>query len=131
MATALDTVAQTAEEKNKLLLYKEAIGKVNKAQNELTAVRKEIKEISFSKGKRDIERLSQLKTKANRLSEEVSRYDRRLLNLEATASLKALLDREKTKAFQKAREMGKQKLAEMRQSRNKAELRGKIQKDAG
>lgn len=131
LAEALDTAAKTPEEKNKLLLYREAIGKVNQAQTELTKIRGEIKDLSFSKGKRDMNRLAALKQQASELEREVDKYDKRLLSLEATKPLKDLLEREKAKAFKKARDIGHQKLADMRQNRDMAELRRKINKTIG
>ena len=107
LAEALEGITLNDIEKTKLADYKANAEKLDAAEARLKEVRAEIKEISFSKGKRDKQRLSTLKEEATQLTNRINIYDRRLINLEATSALKGVLDR--AKADVKAREKAKAK----------------------
>ena len=107
LAEALEGITLNDIEKNKLADYKANAEKLDAAEARLKEVRAEIKEISFSKGKRDKQRLSALKEEATQLTNRIDIYDRRLINLEAFSALKGVLDR--AKADVKAREKAKAK----------------------
>ncbi len=64
LAGALESVAANDIEKNKLSQYKAKIEAMDEEQKKLKALRAEIKEISFSKGKRDTARLAELREEA-------------------------------------------------------------------
>ncbi len=64
LAGALESVAANDIEKNKLSQYKAKIEAMDTEQKKLKALRAEIKEISFSKGKRDTARLAELREEA-------------------------------------------------------------------
>jgi hypothetical protein len=107
LAEALEGITLNDIEKKKLADYKANAEKLDAAEARLKEVRAEIKEISFSKGTRDKQRLSTLKEEATQLTNRINIYDRRLINLEATSALKGVLDR--AKADVKAREKAKAK----------------------
>ena len=55
-------------------------------------------------------------------------HDKKLLSLEATKSLKDVLDREKKKAYKAAAEKGREALHRNVEGRHKSEARAKIKK---
>ena len=107
LAEALEGITLNDIEKTKLADYKANAEKLDAAEARLKEVRAEIKEISFSKGTRDKQRLSALKEEATKLTTRIDIYDRRLINLEAFSALKGVLDRAKVDI--KAREKAKAK----------------------
>ena len=121
LANALDTTAQNDIEKNKLAQYKEKISLIESEQAKLSELRAEIKELSFAKGPRDTEAIKKLQFEANQAANRVNTYDRQLLNLESTAALKGVLEREKQKAYKKAEEKGREALKEYREKATKTQ----------
>ena len=101
LANALESVAQTEEETRQLKSYKAKIAEIEELQKRLSEINAEIKELSFSKGKRDTERLRTLRDEAIKTANRINIYDRKLLNLEATEALKKLLERERAAARKK------------------------------
>lgn len=99
LANALEDSAVHEVEKKKLAEYKDNIEKLYEKEQELYEVRKEIKELSFAPGKRDTAKLKKLQEKATKLSNNVTFYDKKLLNLESISFLKNVLEREKAKAI--------------------------------
>lgn len=98
LANALESAVKNDIEKNKLNEYKSKIDLIEAEQKKLSELRSEIKEISFSKGKRDTVKLRKLQDEATRTANRINTYDRQLLNLEATTALKNVLNREKDMA---------------------------------
>ena len=108
LESTIDTSTGRGQIEAKLLgEYKDNIAKLNEIQARLTQTRAEIKELSFSKGKRDTARLKVLKDEAIKDANRISVYDKKLLRLESTAPLKELLNREKSAAERKAKAAGK------------------------
>ena len=95
LAKSLEGAAKTDMEKQKLKEYQSKIDLINSEEKKLRELRSEIKEISFSKGKRDTEKLKKLQFEANQSANRINVYDKQLLNLEATKPLKDVLQREK------------------------------------
>lgn len=108
LANALEGATQNDIEAKRLAEYKKNIDLLNAEEQKLAEVRQKIHELSFAKGTRDTVTINNLQDTATRISNRISTYDKKLLNLEATAPLKALLEREKAMA----RKMEKQKAAE-------------------
>lgn len=104
LANALEESAVHEVEKKKLAEYKANIEKLYANEQELYEVRKEIKELSFAPGKRDTAKLKTLREKSIELSNAVTFYDKKLLNLESTSFLKNVLEREKKKAIKRQKE---------------------------
>ncbi len=115
LADALESVAQNDIERAKLKEYKSKIALIESEQAKLAEVKAQIKELSFAKGKRDTEAIKQLQFEANQSANRINTYDRQLLNLEATADLKGVLQREKQMAYKKAEREGKEALAKYRE----------------
>ncbi len=114
LAAAFESVAKTELEKKKLSEYRGKISLIESEQKKLHDIRAEIKELSFAKGKRNTERIKELRFEENKTANRINTYDRQLLNMEASAPLKAVLEREKSKAYKKAEERGKEALKEYR-----------------
>ena len=153
LANALESAAQNDIERNKLAQYKEKIELINSEEKKLHELREQIKEISFAKGRRDIDKLKSLQFEAHQAANRINTYDRQLLNLEASKPLKDVLEREKQLAYKKAEKKGKEALAAYREKtakttrelitryqesrakategRHKTELRHKIKKVVG
>ena len=115
LAGALESVAQNDIERNKLKEYKGKIALIEAEQAKLSEIRAQIKELSFAKGPRDTEAIKKLQFEANQAANRINTYDRQLLNLEATAALKGVLQREKQMAYKKAEREGKEALAKYRE----------------
>lgn len=146
LSNALATTAQNDIEKKYIADYQSNIDKLNDAQNKLTELRAEIKEISFGSGKRDMEKLRSLQNEATKLANRITIYDKKLLNLESTKPLKSVLEREKASAVRRAEARSKeelkaykekaladqqrlvQKYKEKTNSRKETELRNKVKK---
>lgn len=115
LANALESAAQNDIEKNKLAQYKEKIELINSEEKKLHELREQIKEISFAKGRRDIDKLKSLQFEARQAANRINTYDRQLLTLEASKPLKDVLEREKQLAYKKAEKKGKEALAAYRE----------------
>ena len=153
LANALESAAQNDIEKNKLAQYKQKIELIESEEAKLHKIREEIKELSFAKGRRDVEKIKKLQFEANQASNRINTYDRQLLTLEASKPLKDVLEREKNLAYKRADQKGKEALAAYREktakttrelmtryqesrerateSRRKTEYRNKIKKVVG
>jgi hypothetical protein len=121
LANALESVAQNDVERNKLKEYKSKIALIESEQAKLTEVREKIKELSFAKGPRDTETIKKLQFDANQSANRINTYDKQLLNLEATAALKGVLEREKKMAYKRAEQRGKDALAAYREKATKTQ----------
>lgn len=121
LANALESVAQNDIERNKLKEYKGKIALIESEQAKLADTKAKIKELSFAKGRRDTEAIKKLQFEANQTANRINTYDRQLLNLEATAALKGVLQREKQLAYKKAEKEGKEALAKYREKAAKTQ----------
>lgn len=115
LANALENVAQSDIERNKLKEYKGKIARIEAEQTKLSELRAKIKELSFAKGPRDTEAIKTLQFEANQTANRINNYDRQLLNLEATAALKNIIQREKELARRKEAQKGKDALSAYRE----------------
>ena len=121
LANALESVAQNDIERNKLKEYKEKIALIESEQEKLSEIRAKIKELSFAKGKRDTEAINKLRFQENQTANRINTYDRQLFNLEATAALKGVLQREKELARRKEAQKNKEVLANYREKAAKTQ----------
>ena len=150
LANALDSVAKNDIEKNRLNQYKNKIALIESEQAKLTKIRAELRELYFTKGRRDTDKIKILQTTATQIENRINTYDRQLLKLESTEALKGVLDREKKMAYKKAEQRGKESLRRQKEkdaatvrelmarnyesrkqateSRNKTAMREKIRK---
>jgi hypothetical protein len=127
LANALESITENDIEKKKLEEYKANIEKMNAETEKLAQFKAEIKELTFGKGKKDPQRLKELKAEATKTENRINTYDKMLLDLEASSVLKGVLMREKQKAYQKAAEKGREALHKNVVGRNKTVMRHKIQ----
>lgn len=95
LAKSLEGAAKNDVEKTKLKEYQKKIELINAEEKKLRELRGQIKEISFSKGARDTEKLKKLQFEANQAANRINVYDKQLLRLEATKPLMEVLQREK------------------------------------
>ena len=103
LANAFESVAQNDVEKAKIKDYRENIERLNAEEEKLLKLRSEIKELSFAKGARDISKIAELRQEAEKTANRIGIYDKRLLKLEASKPLRAVLEREKQKSYNRAK----------------------------
>ena len=115
LANSLESAAANDIERNKLAQYKQKIALINAEEQHLSELKAEIGELSFAKGKKDVKRIKDLQFEAKQTENRINTYDKQLLSLEASAPLKAVLDREKKMAYKKAEKRGKDALAAYRE----------------
>ena len=111
LANALESVAQNDIEKQKIAEYKVKVETIEAEEQKLHKLNAEIKELSFAKGKRDTARIKALRDEATKIANRIGIYDKQLLRLEASKALQNVLNREKKKAYDKAKQRGKEALA--------------------
>ena len=102
LANSFEQLAQKPDEREFLQKYRENVAELDKHEKKLQELRRQIREISFSKGPRDSQKLKKLKEEATKTANRIDIYDKRLLGLEATVPLQRVLEREKAKVKQKA-----------------------------
>lgn len=129
---ALEETVQTSEELNRLAEYRKNLDAVEGYEARLAEVREEIKEMSFSKGKRDSEwkkRYTVLRLEANDLTTKVDNHTRKLLRLESTKELKRLFDSEKNKAARRTADKYRERISKTRENQKKKSLLEGIRKN--
>ena len=137
LADAFDELVQTSKERELMDQYRNNISKVEDVQERLRKLRGEISKLTKSKG--DKAKIAEMSKTAKDLAELVDKYDRKLLELEASKPLRDVLARAKSAAYQEARQRSEKDLDEYRQqvsdrfdrgveSRRKTEMRKKIRK---
>lgn len=110
LANALESTARNEVERDWLGRYKADIEKYNAEQDKLTTLNAQIKELSFGKGKRDMAKLRQLRDEKIKTENRITIYDKRLLRIETAKPLQNVIEREKTKAKNKALQQGREAL---------------------
>ena len=129
LANAFEGIVQSSVEYKMLQDYKDHIKQLNELETKLHQLNAEIRKIRFgTEGARDTARLTQLEDKAKRIAKDINRYDKRLLNMEASEPLRKVIDREKAKASQKTREHVKEIQQTKKVRADQTELRHKIRK---
>lgn len=132
LADALEGVAQNDIERKNLAEYREKIDLLNAEQAKLAETKAKIKELSFAKGPRDKKQIADLQAEATKTANRINLYDKKLLDLESTKALKDVLEREKKKAFDRAKQKGKDALAKQREktkeTHDKNDAKTKLQK---
>ena len=130
LANALESTAQNDIERNKIAQYKEKISLIESEQAKLAEVREKANEIRFTKGRTpdETKQMKALDFEANQIANRISTYDRQLLNLESTAALKNVLQREKEMARKRAEQKGKEALQRAKEKRDET-IRTLMQKN--
>ncbi len=128
LSNAFAEIATNDTERAKIAEYQQNIRKINELEDKLADIRKELGELSFSKGPRDQARIKALRDEATKTANRISNYDKILLRLEASAPLKAVLEREKKLAYSRASQKWRDRIDTARTGRSKTEMRHKVQK---
>lgn len=110
LANALASTAQNEIEKKYIEQYQKKIDTINAEQKKLTELRAKIKELSFAKGKRDVEQIRKLQADATKTANRINTFDKQLLKLESAKPLAEVLKREKDLAKKKAEKAGREAL---------------------
>ena len=154
LANAFEGAVTNDIERGKIAEYREKMSLMEAEEQKLHRLNAEIKELSFAKGPRDKARIEKLRADAQKTANRINVYDGQLLRLEASKPLQEVLKREKAKAYDRAEKKGKaalqkqreafeeksekmqkalsekyrSKVADMRDSREKAEMKARIRK---
>ena len=108
LANAFEGIVNGSEEYKQVQRYKKYIAELNSLESKLSDFNRQIREILFTKGKYDAEKLKRLEAERETIAEAINKYDRYLVSLEASAPLRRVIDRERKKAAQKAKEEAKE-----------------------
>ena len=111
LANALESAAQSDIEKNKLKEYKEKINLINAEEKRLSEIQQQL----FTKGGVEPENRKALQFEAKQIANRINTYDRQLLNLESTTSLKNVLNREKELARKRQKQKDAEKMREYKE----------------
>ena len=136
LADAFDELVQTPKERELMDQYRHNITKVEEVQERLKKLRGEISQLTNANG--DKNKIADLSKTASGLADLIDRYDRKLLELEASKPLKDVLRRAQSAAYQEAKTRHEKTMKEYRQQvserfdrgvegRRKTEMRHKIQ----
>ena len=128
LAGAFEGIVQNSVEYSMIQEYKDHIKELNKLEDKLHSINDEIYKMRFTAGARDAAKLQKLESEAKEIAKEINRYDKRLLNMEASAPLRKVIERERKKASQKTREHVTQILQNKKARAEQTELRHKIRK---
>ena len=110
LSNALESVAQSDIERNKLAQYKEKIDLLNEEEAKLQELNDELRKLSFpEKGtKRDRKRINDLRFEVKHTTSRINTLDKMLLDLEASAPLKKVLQREKDAIMRAYKKKGRE-----------------------
>lgn len=129
LANAFETISRSSVEYGMIQDYKRNIDKLNKLENELSDVNAEIRQLRFGKDvERDPDRLRELENKSESLAKEINKYDKRLINMEASEPLRKVLDRERKKARQETIKRTKEIQQNRKLRKEQTELRKRIRR---
>ena len=136
LANALETAAKNDLERGLLADYKKVIQSLDEDQEKLAGHQKIIRELSFKKGglsQQEKDELAMAKNRAEIVRNRLNRNDKKLLKLEATEALKAVVARERVVAERKIRDKKDKQLAEYRErtrdTLTRSALRDRIKHD--
>ena len=126
LVSSLESTAQNEAEKEKLAEYKGRIDMLNAEEKKLAQLKSELKELTFGKGAKDPARAKALREEIVKTENRINLHDKKLLQLESTKSLKDVLEREKTRAYKRAAEKGREALHRNVEGRHKTAERNRI-----
>ena len=128
LANAFEGLSKSSVEYQMIQDYREQIKVLNLLDEQLSKLNAEIREIRFTKGKYDAEKLHALEEKAERIAKDINKQDKVLIRMEASETLRKIIAFERKKAAQKTKEH----IAEIQQNKKlraeQAELRHKIRR---
>ena len=131
LANAFEGVAQNDIEKQKIQEYKGKIDLIEAEERKLYELNQKIKDLSFSKGPRDTDAINALQDEARKTANRINTYDKQLIRLEASKPLRDVLEREKKKAYDRARERGEKAQQAYRDRSHRTQMMHKVQRIVG
>ena len=102
LSSALTDIAETDAERSKLISYQRAVKSLDETQAQLDDIRSQIHDIMFTKGS-DRSKLKSLETQKAQIEKKLDWWDKRLMSLQNTAPLKAVLNRERARVRKQTR----------------------------
>lgn len=94
LSNALESEAKTDAERKKLAQYKEKISDIEALEDKLEDINRQIREISFSKGPRDMDKLRSLQDDKIKTMNRIDIADKQLLRLETAKALQDIVERQ-------------------------------------
>lgn len=128
LANAFEGITKDSIEYKMIQEYKGHIQVLNMLDKRLSVLNDQIHDIRFTKGKYDAEKLRELESERNDVVKEINRYDKMLLNLEASEPLRKVIQRERQKEAQKTKAHVKEIQQNKKVRAEQTELRHKIRK---
>lgn len=127
LASALDTVAQNDTERDYLKRYRKYIKELEQKQTQLDDLSARLKELkadkASAKANRDL--IMRMENNAKTLENSIQRTDKRLLDFEATKTLKDVMAREKAAWKQTAKARSDARVARLREN-NRANTQARV-----
>ena len=128
LANAFEGITKDSIEYKMIQDYKGHINVLNMLDKRLSVLNGEIRDIRFTEGKYDAEKLQKLESERKDVIKEINRYDKMLLNLEASEPLRKVIVRERQKEAQKTKAHVKEIQQNKKVRAEQTELRHKIRK---
>jgi site-specific DNA-cytosine methylase len=129
LANAFEGISKSSIEYSMIQEYKGHIEELNKLDEKLSDINQKINKMLFDKETpRDSKKLKELQDEAKEVAKEINRYDKRLLNMEASEPLRKVIDRERKKEAQKTKDHVKEIQENKKVRAEQTELRHKIRK---
>ena len=128
LANAFETISKSSAEYEMIQDYKSNVDRLNKLERELDEVNQAIRKVRFVKGEYNKEKLKVLEGKADRLAKSITKYDKMLLNMEASEPLRKVIVRERKKEAQKTKDHVEEIQQNKKVRAEQTELRHKIRK---
>lgn len=116
LANALESLASDDKERSKIAEYKASLEAMEAEEAKLRELNAQIKELSFAKGKRDMEKIRKLRDEVRKTTNRINIYDKQLLRLEAAKPLQKVLERERKRAYDRAKQKNKEAMARVRET---------------
>ncbi len=121
LATALKTTAVNDIEREKITKYQKYIDELNDLDKKYDVVESALKDLwlsFYATGKKETSTIEDLTKQKESIRRRIKWYDKQLLDLESTTALKNLLEREKTAAVRKQRQVDSEKLKAYRKAQS-------------
>lgn len=128
LANAFEGITKSSPEYEAIQEYKGHIQVLNMLDKRLSVLNDQIHDIRFTKGKYDAAKLQELESEREEIVGEINRYDKILLNLEASEPLRKVIVRERKKEAQKTREHINEIQQNKKARAEQTEIRHKIRK---
>ena len=121
LVNALESAANTDEEKAVLKQYKGNVRMLDNQQKRLQMIGNQLRRLTYKKGKRseeDKKKLADLRQMYKETNEKIYEYDRKLVSLEAMNPIKRVIQRERTLVSKKEKALARERLSKLRREKN-------------